>query len=47
LISSPSTVLEVDGEEIKLLRQGQGPLDGILDIEEVAAPEPRKVAGRR
>jgi tRNA threonylcarbamoyl adenosine modification protein (Sua5/YciO/YrdC/YwlC family) len=46
--AEPSTVLEVDGEEIKLLRQGQGSLDGILDIEEVATPEPpRRAAGRR
>lgn len=44
----PSTVLEIDGEDIKLIRQGQGSLDGILDIEEVAAPEPpRRAAGRR
>lgn len=47
--AEPSTVLEVDGEEIKLIRQGQGSLDGILDIEEVAAPEApaRRAAGRR
>ncbi len=48
--AEPSTVLEVDGEEIKLLRMGQGSLDGILDIEEVAAPDappPRRAAGRR
>jgi tRNA threonylcarbamoyl adenosine modification protein (Sua5/YciO/YrdC/YwlC family) len=46
--AEPSTVLEVDGEDIKLLRQGQGSLEGILDIEEVAAPEPpRRAAGRR
>ncbi len=46
--AQPSTVLEVDGEDIKLIRQGQGSLDGILDIEEVAAPEPpRRAAGRR
>lgn len=46
--AEPSTVLEIDGEDIKLIRQGQGSLDGILDIEEVAAPEPsRRVAGRR
>jgi tRNA threonylcarbamoyl adenosine modification protein (Sua5/YciO/YrdC/YwlC family) len=44
--AEPSTVIEVDGEDIKLIRQGQGSLEGILDIEEVAAPEPR-VAGRR
>ena len=46
--AEPSTVLEIDGEDIQLIRQGQGPLDGILDIEEVAAPEaPRRAAGRR
>jgi tRNA threonylcarbamoyl adenosine modification protein (Sua5/YciO/YrdC/YwlC family) len=45
--AQPSTVLEVDGEDIKLIRQGQGSLEGILDIEDVAAPEPRKAAGRR
>jgi tRNA threonylcarbamoyl adenosine modification protein (Sua5/YciO/YrdC/YwlC family) len=27
----PSTVLEVDGDEIKLIRQGQGSIEGILD----------------
>jgi tRNA threonylcarbamoyl adenosine modification protein (Sua5/YciO/YrdC/YwlC family) len=27
---APSTVLEVDGDEIILVRQGQGPIDGIL-----------------
>ncbi|MBV8760060.1 MAG: threonylcarbamoyl-AMP synthase [Deltaproteobacteria bacterium] len=44
--AEPSTVIEVDGEDIKLIRQGQGSLDGILDIEEVPAPE-RAVGGRR
>jgi tRNA threonylcarbamoyl adenosine modification protein (Sua5/YciO/YrdC/YwlC family) len=44
--AEPSTVIEVDGEDIKLIRQGQGSLEGILDVEEVAAPEPR-AAGRR
>jgi tRNA threonylcarbamoyl adenosine modification protein (Sua5/YciO/YrdC/YwlC family) len=33
--AEPSTVLEVDGESIKLLRQGQGAIDDILDIIEV------------
>jgi len=28
--AEPSTVIEVDGEEITLIRQGQGPVDGIL-----------------
>ena len=45
--AEPSTVIEVDGEDIKLIRQGQGSLEGILDIEEVAAPEPRAAGGRR
>lgn len=44
--AEPSTVIEVDGEDIKLIRQGQGSLEGILDIEEVAAPE-RAAGGRR
>jgi tRNA threonylcarbamoyl adenosine modification protein (Sua5/YciO/YrdC/YwlC family) len=44
--AEPSTVLEIDGDDIKLIRQGQGSLDGI-DIEDVEAPEPRKAAGRR
>jgi tRNA threonylcarbamoyl adenosine modification protein (Sua5/YciO/YrdC/YwlC family) len=44
--AEPSTILEIDGEDVKLIRQGQGSLEGILDIEEVAPPEP-KVAGRR
>jgi tRNA A37 threonylcarbamoyladenosine synthetase subunit TsaC/SUA5/YrdC len=46
--ADPSTVLEVVDDEIKLIRQGQGSLDGILDVEEVAAAEPsRRAAGRR
>jgi tRNA threonylcarbamoyl adenosine modification protein (Sua5/YciO/YrdC/YwlC family) len=46
--AEPSTVLEVDGEEIKLLRMGQGSLEGILDVEEIAAvEETRKAVGRR
>lgn len=44
--AEPSTVIEVDGEDIKLIRQGQGSLEGILDIEEVPAPE-RAAGGRR
>jgi tRNA threonylcarbamoyl adenosine modification protein (Sua5/YciO/YrdC/YwlC family) len=44
--AEPSTVIEVDGEDIKLIRQGQGSLAGILDVEEVPMPEPR-AAGRR
>jgi tRNA threonylcarbamoyl adenosine modification protein (Sua5/YciO/YrdC/YwlC family) len=45
--AEPSTVIEVDGEDIKLIRQGQGSLEGILDIEEVPAPETRAAGGRR
>ena len=44
--AEPSTVIEVDGEDIKLIRQGQGSLEGILDIEEVPVPE-RAAGGRR
>jgi tRNA threonylcarbamoyl adenosine modification protein (Sua5/YciO/YrdC/YwlC family) len=29
--AEPSTVLEVDGDEIRLLRMGQGPIDGLVD----------------
>jgi len=29
--AEPSTVLEVDGDEIRLLRQGQGPIEGLFD----------------
>ena len=45
--ADPSTVLEVDGEEIKLLRLGQGSIDGLDVIEEVIEEPSRKVAGRR
>lgn len=47
--AEPSTVIEIDGEDIKLIRQGQGSLEGILDIEEVPAPKPeaRAAGGRR
>lgn len=31
--AEPSTIIEVDGEQITLIRMGQGSLDGILDIE--------------
>ena len=34
--AEPSTVLEVDGDSIKLLRQGQGPVDDILEIIDAA-----------
>ncbi|HEX5058386.1 MAG TPA: L-threonylcarbamoyladenylate synthase [Kofleriaceae bacterium] len=44
--AEPSTVLEVDGEEIKLLRLGQGSIEGLEVIEETPEDN-RKVAGRR
>jgi tRNA threonylcarbamoyl adenosine modification protein (Sua5/YciO/YrdC/YwlC family) len=34
--AEPSTVVEVDGETITLLRQGQGSLEGIVDLDELA-----------
>jgi tRNA threonylcarbamoyl adenosine modification protein (Sua5/YciO/YrdC/YwlC family) len=43
--AEPSTVIEVDGETITLIRQGQGSLEGILDLEAlVAPPEPEPSA---
>jgi tRNA threonylcarbamoyl adenosine modification protein (Sua5/YciO/YrdC/YwlC family) len=45
--AEPSTVLEVDGEEIKLLRLGEGSVEGLEVIEEPAPAETRQVAGRR
>jgi tRNA threonylcarbamoyl adenosine modification protein (Sua5/YciO/YrdC/YwlC family) len=45
--AEPSTVLEVDGEDVKLLRMGQGPIDDFMDIIEVPVEEQRKAAGRR
>ncbi|MDQ3369228.1 MAG: L-threonylcarbamoyladenylate synthase [Myxococcota bacterium] len=40
--AEPSTVLEVDGEEITLIRLGQGSLDGILDLVTLPTDEPEK-----
>ncbi len=51
--AEPSTVIEVDGEEIRLIRQGQGSLEGIIDVELLQAEAPaetgrhRRRAGRR
>lgn len=46
--AEPSTVLEVDGEEIKLLRMGQGSIDDLgVVVEEVLEEPSRRVAGRR
>jgi tRNA A37 threonylcarbamoyladenosine synthetase subunit TsaC/SUA5/YrdC len=30
--AEPSTVIEVDGDEVTLIRAGQGPTEGILDV---------------
>ena len=30
--AAPSTVIEVDGDSITLIREGQGPIDGVLDL---------------
>ncbi|MGK2859386.1 MAG: L-threonylcarbamoyladenylate synthase [Thermoanaerobaculia bacterium] len=38
--AEPSTVLAVDGEEITLIRLGQGSIDGILDLIQLPEPEP-------
>jgi tRNA threonylcarbamoyl adenosine modification protein (Sua5/YciO/YrdC/YwlC family) len=37
--AEPSTVLEVEGEDITLIRQGQGKLDDILEL--ITVPEPQ------
>ncbi len=42
--AEPSTVIAVDGEEITLIREGQGTLDGILDVEALRAVEAGKSA---
>ena len=42
--ASPSTVIEVDGEDIQLLRMGEGPVDGIFDEEDSASPRNRRAA---
>jgi tRNA threonylcarbamoyl adenosine modification protein (Sua5/YciO/YrdC/YwlC family) len=44
--ADPSTVLEVDGEEIRLLRLGQGSIDGLDLIEDTPPEETRRVARR-
>jgi tRNA threonylcarbamoyl adenosine modification protein (Sua5/YciO/YrdC/YwlC family) len=43
--AEPSTVIEVDGETVTLIRQGQGSIEGILEVEPAA--EPVRVAGGR
>jgi len=38
--AEPSTVLEVNGEEITLIREGQGSIEGILDLVQLPEPAP-------
>jgi len=46
--TQPSTVIEIDGDHITLIRQGQGSLEGIIDVENVPEPEPQPARyGRR
>ena len=47
--AEPSTVIEVDGDEIRLLRAGQGPVDELFDVEEIEAAQAqgRQAHGRR
>jgi tRNA threonylcarbamoyl adenosine modification protein (Sua5/YciO/YrdC/YwlC family) len=45
--AEPSTVIEVDGEEVTLIRKGQGSLEGIIEIEPAAEPEPPQETRRR
>jgi len=40
--AEPSTVIEVDGDTITLLRQGQGSLEGILDLDELPTGHRRR-----
>ena len=44
--AEPSTVIEVDGDDVKLLRAGQGPIEGLFDVEEVESLR-RASGGRR
>lgn len=45
--AEPSTVIEVDGEQISLIRQGQGSLEGIIELEPPAVEAPAEPGGRR
>jgi tRNA threonylcarbamoyl adenosine modification protein (Sua5/YciO/YrdC/YwlC family) len=45
--AEPSTVLAVDGEEITLIRQGQGSIEGILDLIQLPDAEPVEKRARR
>ena len=44
--AEPSTVIEVDGDAIHLIRRGQGSLDGILDLTALAEPPVRYARSR-
>lgn len=44
--AQPSTVIAIDGDAVTLIREGQGSLDGILEIEP-QADEPARASGRR
>ena len=43
--AEPSTVIEVDGDDIKLIRAGQGPVEDLFDVEEIETF--RRAVGRR
>ncbi len=45
--AQPSTVIQIDGETVTLIRQGQGSIEGILDLEAEVEVEAPRVAGRR
>jgi tRNA threonylcarbamoyl adenosine modification protein (Sua5/YciO/YrdC/YwlC family) len=48
--AQPSTVIEIDGETITLIRLGQGSLEGIMEVpeaEDVPESEPARYARRR
>jgi tRNA threonylcarbamoyl adenosine modification protein (Sua5/YciO/YrdC/YwlC family) len=45
--AEPSTVIEVDGEQITLIRQGQGSLDGIIDVELLQQAEAPAESGKQ
>jgi tRNA threonylcarbamoyl adenosine modification protein (Sua5/YciO/YrdC/YwlC family) len=48
--ADPSTVIEVDGEDVMLIRRGQGTLEGIIDVPAEVPDEPeapRRRAGSR
>jgi tRNA threonylcarbamoyl adenosine modification protein (Sua5/YciO/YrdC/YwlC family) len=45
--AEPSTVIEVDGEQITLIRQGQGSLEGIIDVELLQQAEAPAESGKQ